>query len=100
MACETSQPRSPDHIRCTPAARIIVFLFGERELKAVQRAAETPAKKKADAADGAGAETDQRAGRIVGVAREVALQPAVLSRAGEAVVRKGEMIETDTDVAG
>ena len=52
------------------------------------------------AADGAGAETDQRVGGIVGVALEVALQPAVLSRDGQTVARKREMIETDTDIAG
>ena len=52
------------------------------------------------AADGAGAETDQRVGGIVGVALEVTPQPAVLSREGQAVVWKGEMIETDTDIAG
>ena len=44
------------------------------------------------AADGAGAETDQRVGGIVGVALEVALQPAVLLRDRQAVARKGEMI--------
>jgi hypothetical protein len=30
MASETSQPLSPDHIRCTPAARIIDFLLAAR----------------------------------------------------------------------
>jgi hypothetical protein len=43
-------------------------------------------------ADGAGAEADQRVGGIVGVALEVALQPAVLSCDGQAVAREGEMI--------
>ena len=52
------------------------------------------------AADGAGAETDQRVGGIVGVALEVALQPAFLSRDGQTVAGKGEMIEADADVAG
>ena len=37
MASETSQPRSPDYIRCTPAARIIFFALGERDLETVQR---------------------------------------------------------------
>jgi hypothetical protein len=44
------------------------------------------------AADGAGGETDQRVGGIVGVALEVALQPAILSRDGQTVAREGEMI--------
>jgi hypothetical protein len=38
-------------------------------------------------------------GGIVGVALEVAPQPAVLSRDGQTVARKGEMIEADADVA-
>jgi hypothetical protein len=52
------------------------------------------------AADRTGAETDQRVGGIVGVALEIALQPAVLSRDGQAVAREGKMIEPDSDVAG
>ena len=51
------------------------------------------------AADGAGAKADERIGGIVGVALEVALQPAVLSRDGQTVAWKGEMIEADADVA-
>ena len=38
-------------------------------------------------------------GGIVGVALEVAPQPAVLSRDGQAVARKSKMIEPDADVA-
>ena len=51
------------------------------------------------AADGAGAKADQRVGGIVGVALEVAFQPAVLSGNRQTVAGKGEMIEADADVA-
>lgn len=52
------------------------------------------------AADGAGAEADQRCCIVIRVALEIAMQAAGLQGDGEVVIRQREMIEADADIAG
>ena len=47
------------------------------------------------AADGAGADTDQRVGFVRGVALEIAAQAAFARGDGEFIVGLGEMVEAD-----